>query len=125
MYMNVSIHILFVAHPRHNMRQLLGRKIFRQFFQLPLTSLQCKLVWTELGKAFSKSDGFMEKTHLLKVCCSKLTRFVEGTQKWTELGNCTELWLSHKCIFRQSFALFVSPNLSNVRHTVPEDSFCN
>ena len=37
--MNVSINILFVAHPRHNMPQVLGRKIFRQFFHLPLTGL--------------------------------------------------------------------------------------
>ena len=38
--MNVSINILFVAHPGHNMPQLLGRKFFRQFFYLPLTGLQ-------------------------------------------------------------------------------------
>ena len=34
--MNVSINILFVAHPRHNMPQLLSRKVFRHFFHLPL-----------------------------------------------------------------------------------------
>ena len=38
--MNVSINILFVAHPRHNTPQLLGRKFFRQFFHLALTGLR-------------------------------------------------------------------------------------
>ena len=37
MSMNVSINILFVAHSRQNMLQLLGRKFFRQFFHLPLS----------------------------------------------------------------------------------------
>ena len=39
MSMNVSIIILFVAHPQHNMPQLLDGKIFRQFFHLPLTGV--------------------------------------------------------------------------------------
>ena len=39
MSMNISISILYVAHPLHNMPQLLGRKFFRQFFHLPLTGL--------------------------------------------------------------------------------------
>ena len=37
MSMNVSINILFVVHPQHNVPQLLGGKFFRQFFHLPLT----------------------------------------------------------------------------------------
>ena len=32
MYMNVSINILYVVNPQHNVPQLLGRKFFRQFF---------------------------------------------------------------------------------------------
>ena len=39
MSMNVSINILFIVHPQHNVPQLLGRKFFRQFFHLPLTGL--------------------------------------------------------------------------------------
>ena len=39
MSMNVSINILFVAHLRHHMPLLWGRKFFRQFFHLPLTGL--------------------------------------------------------------------------------------
>ena len=34
MSMNVSINILFLAHPKHNMRQLLGRKKFQAIFSL-------------------------------------------------------------------------------------------
>ena len=44
MSMNVSINILFVSHPWHNVLQLLGRKIFRQFFHLPLTGLLIAVV---------------------------------------------------------------------------------
>ena len=39
MSMKISIIILFVAQLRHNMQQLLDRKIFRQFFHMPLTGL--------------------------------------------------------------------------------------
>ena len=58
---NVSINILFVAHPLRNVPQLLGRKIFRQFFHMPLTDLHwetaafcyrfgiiCSILWTLL-----------------------------------------------------------------------------
>ena len=40
MSMNVSINVLFVAHLRYNMRQLLGKKNSRQFLHVPLTGLQ-------------------------------------------------------------------------------------
>ena len=60
--MNVSINILFLANPRHNMPQLLGRKFIRQFFHLPLTGLATQ---TSPLSDFSKTKG--KKTVLVGI----------------------------------------------------------
>ena len=76
--MNVSINILFVAHQRHNMPQLLGRKFFRQFFHLPLTGLATQ---TSPLSEFSKTKG--KKTvlgHLLfSVPCNTCSHDLQHT----------------------------------------------
>ena len=55
MFMNVLINILFVAHLRHNMPQLLGRKIFTHFFHLPLTCLRSETQGVKLSYNLSQT----------------------------------------------------------------------
>ena len=67
--MNVSI-ILFIAHQQHNMPQLLGRKVFRQFFHLPLTGLIFALA------IISLLHHFMEKKIFVLCACISLNKSI-------------------------------------------------
>ena len=53
--MNVSINILFVAHPQSNMPELLGRKFFRQFFQQARYQFSNKALATGRGGGITLS----------------------------------------------------------------------
>ena len=75
MSMNVLINILFVGH------QLLGRKIFRQFFHLPLTGLSLAIGTILFGQALGWKDLSLKVQYLINTVkqnhCISCLKYIE------------------------------------------------